>query len=96
MSAAVGAVSATKGVPFNAHLEDDHKNNNVGGEPDQLPYDDTAEETEAEEDSKLELDLGPQFSIKEQFDKDKVSFFLLCSYFHFLSLHLFFDEKAIW
>lgn len=90
MFAAVGAVSTTKGVPFNPHLEEELKNkgmNEVGGEPDQLPYSDSAnsddaEETEPEEDdddsrleSDRELDLGPQFSLKEQLEKDKVRFF---------------------
>ncbi|RDX95691.1 Rho GDP-dissociation inhibitor 1 [Mucuna pruriens] len=71
------AVSATKDVSFNAHLEEDLKNkgtNKVVGETDQLPYNDDAEgtESEAEEDPKLELlDLGPQFSLKEQIEKDK-------------------------
>ncbi|KAI9070542.1 hypothetical protein K1719_047495 [Acacia pycnantha] len=68
MSAAVGAVSATKDVTFNPHLEEELKNNEAH---------DTETETEAEEedDSKLEsdreLDLGPQFSLKEQLEKDK-------------------------
>ncbi|KAK7319019.1 hypothetical protein RJT34_03728 [Clitoria ternatea] len=71
------AVSATKDVPFNAHLEEElkHKGNNkVVGEPDQLPHNDDVEETEPEdeeEDPNLELDLGPQFSLKEQIEKDK-------------------------
>ncbi|CAJ1938794.1 unnamed protein product [Sphenostylis stenocarpa] len=72
------AVSATKDVPFNAHLEEDLKNkgtnnNVVVGEADQVPYNEDAEgtESEAEEDPKLELDLGPQFSLKEQIEKDK-------------------------
>ncbi|XP_057421740.1 rho GDP-dissociation inhibitor 1-like [Lotus japonicus] len=75
MSAAVGAVSTTKDVTFNAHLEEELKNkgiNKVDEEQDQLLYNDAAEETELEEeDSKLELDLGPQFSLKEQLEKDK-------------------------
>lgn len=79
MSAAVGAVSTTKDVIFNAHLEEELKNkgiNKVDEEQDQLLYNDAAEETELEEeDSKLELDLGPQFSLKEQLEKDKVTFF---------------------
>lgn len=68
MSAAVGAVSATKDLPFNPHLEEELENNEAQ---------DTEIETEAEEDddSKLEsdreLDLGPQFSLKEQLEKDK-------------------------
>ncbi|KAL3020320.1 hypothetical protein AAZX31_05G138100 [Glycine max] len=70
------AVSATKDVPFNAHLEEDIKNkgsNKVVGEADRLPYNDDAEGTdsETEEDPKLELDLGPQFSLREQLEKDK-------------------------
>lgn len=90
MSAAVGAVSATEDVPFDAHLDEELKNkgnNKVVREQDQFPYsdganyDDAAEETEPEEEeeSKLEsdreLDLGPQFSLKEQLEKDKVTFF---------------------
>ncbi|KAK7306395.1 hypothetical protein VNO77_44334 [Canavalia gladiata] len=77
MSAAVGTVSSTP-----SGLEEDLKNKGTE-EPHQLPYsdaansDDTAEETEPEEDvdSKLEsdreLDLGPQFTLKEQLEKDK-------------------------
>ncbi|KAL3003356.1 hypothetical protein AAZX31_08G103000 [Glycine max] len=72
------AVSATKDVPFNAHLEEDIKNKEINkvvnvGEADQIPYNDDAEGTdsEAEEDPKLELDLGPQCSLKEQLEKDK-------------------------
>lgn len=78
MSAAVGAVSTTKDVSFNAHLEEEHKNkgtNKVG-----VNYDDAEEivpdeDEEEEEEPKLELDLGPQFSLKEQLEKDKVRFF---------------------
>ncbi|KAK6645991.1 hypothetical protein PHAVU_L003646 [Phaseolus vulgaris] len=71
------AVSATKDVPFNAQLEEDltnkGTNNKVVGEADRVPYNEDAEgtESEAEEDPKLELDLGPQFSLKEQIEKDK-------------------------
>ncbi|RDY11845.1 Rho GDP-dissociation inhibitor 1 [Mucuna pruriens] len=76
MSTAVTVSSTTP------HLEEELKNkatdNNVGVKPDQLPYSDAAEETEPEEDdddSKLEsdreLDLGPQFTLKEQLEKDK-------------------------
>lgn len=86
MSAAVGAVSTTKDVTFNVHLEEEHKNkgtNKVGGELDKIPcsddgvnYDYVEEiEQEEDEDTKLELDLGPQFSLKEQLEKDKVRFF---------------------
>ncbi|XP_020229845.1 rho GDP-dissociation inhibitor 1 [Cajanus cajan] len=69
------AVSATKDVPFN--LEEELKNkgtNKVVGETNQVSYNDDAEgtESEGEEDPKLELlDLGPQFSLKEQLEKDK-------------------------
>ncbi|KAH1226918.1 Rho GDP-dissociation inhibitor 1 [Glycine max] len=82
MSAAVSSTTS--------HLEEELKNNNnnnnnVGGESDQPPYNegansDVAEETEPEEDddSKLEsnkeLDLGPQFTLKEQLEKDKPPF----------------------
>lgn len=74
MSATVGAVSSTtKDVSFNPHLEEEELKN-------QLPYNsDDAEETEPEEyddsnrlESDRELDLGPQFSLKEQLEKDKV------------------------
>ncbi|KAL2343480.1 hypothetical protein Fmac_004765 [Flemingia macrophylla] len=69
------AVSATKDVPFN--LEEELKNkgtNKVVGETNQVAFNDDAEgsESEGEEDPKLELlDLGPQFSLKEQLEKDK-------------------------
>ncbi|TKY47786.1 Rho GDP-dissociation inhibitor 1 [Spatholobus suberectus] len=79
MSAAVSSTTP--------HLEEELKNkatdnNNVGGEPNQLPCSDgansdVAEETEpeADDDSKLEsdreLDLGPQVTLKEQLEKDK-------------------------
>ncbi|KAG2409606.1 Rho GDP-dissociation inhibitor [Vigna angularis] len=71
------AVSATKDVPFNSQLEEDLKNkgtnNKVVGEADRVPYTEDAEgtESEAEEDPKLKLDLGPRFSLKEQIEKDK-------------------------
>ncbi|KAK7247021.1 hypothetical protein RIF29_41897 [Crotalaria pallida] len=76
MSAAVGAVSATKDVNFNAHLEEDLKNKGTNNKVDGANYDDdAAEETEPEEESKLEsdkeLNLGPQVSLKEQLEKDK-------------------------
>ncbi|WVZ22038.1 hypothetical protein V8G54_000582 [Vigna mungo] len=70
------AVSATKDVPFNSQLEEDLKNkgtnNKVVGEADRVPYTEDAEgtESEAEEDPKLKLDLGPRFSLKEQIEKD--------------------------
>ncbi|KAJ1407331.1 Rho protein GDP-dissociation inhibitor [Sesbania bispinosa] len=71
MSAAVGAVSTTKDVPFNVHLEEELKNKGTN-KVDGVNYDDAEEtEPEEEEDSKLELDLGPQFSLKEQLEKDK-------------------------
>ncbi|KAI4334861.1 hypothetical protein L6164_013569 [Bauhinia variegata] len=78
MSAAVGAVSTTMDVPFNPHVEEELKNNNGILEKEKLPQKDDTE-TEAEEedddDSKLEsdreLDLGPQFSLREQLEKDK-------------------------
>ncbi|KAK7359352.1 hypothetical protein VNO77_01307 [Canavalia gladiata] len=70
------AVSTTNDVPFNAHLEQELKNkgtNKVVGESHRLPYGDGAEETEPEEEEEpmLKLDLGPQFSLKEQLEKDK-------------------------
>ena len=86
MSAAVSSTTSH----LEEELKNNNNNNNVGGESDQPPYNegansDVAEETEPEEDddSKLEsnkeLDLGPQFTLKEQLEKDKVrfSFFLL-------------------
>jgi len=76
MSAAVGAVSTTKDVSFNAHLEEEHKNK--GTNKVDVNYDDAEEivaDEDEEEEPKLELDLGPQFSLKEQLEKDKVSFF---------------------
>jgi len=93
MSAAVGAVSTTKDVSFNAHLEEEHKSkgtNKVG-----VNYDDAEEivpDEEEEEEPKLELDLGPQFSLKEQLEKDKVSFFFFKWFLNlfYLSLAVFF------
>ena len=82
MSAAVGAVSSsTKEVSFNTHLEEELKNKGVNS--DGANTDHTEEtETEDDDDSKLEtdreLDLGPQFSLKEQLEKDKVRFFSMC------------------
>lgn len=61
-----------------------NKKNKVGGEPSRLPNSDNGYENdhedyadpEEEDDAKLksnkELDLGPQFSLKEQLEKDKV------------------------
>ncbi|KAK7311426.1 hypothetical protein RJT34_09561 [Clitoria ternatea] len=82
MSAVVS--STTKDVvSFNSHLEEELKtkgtDNKAGGEPDSdaAHSDYATEETEPEEDddSKLEsdreLDLGPQFTLKEQLEKDK-------------------------
>ncbi|KAJ7957297.1 rho GDP-dissociation inhibitor 1-like [Quillaja saponaria] len=83
MSAAVGAVSATKDVTFNSQLEEELKNKSmdkvgVDGETNKLPYlddNDDQHEPEEDDDSRLEsdkeLDLGPQFSLKEQLEKDK-------------------------
>ncbi|CAJ2677548.1 unnamed protein product [Trifolium pratense] len=73
MFAAVGAMSKTKDVSFNVHLEEENKNkgtNKVGDEN----YDDVEQielDEDEEEEHKLELDLGPQFSLKEQLEKDK-------------------------
>lgn len=84
MSAAVGAISATKDVSFNPQMEEEelknNKNNKVGAEPShELPHtDDGREDDELEEEiatklikSEKELDLGPQLSLKEQLEKDK-------------------------
>lgn len=62
-----------------------NKNNNVGGEPGKLPHsddghadndindgDELEEENDAQMKSEKELDLGPQVSLKEQLEKDKV------------------------
>lgn len=93
MSAAVGAVSTTKDVSFNAHLEEEHKNkgtNKVG-----VNYDEAEEivpDEDEEEEPKLELDLGPQFSLKEQLEKDKVrfSFEMVSEFILFVSSSFFF------
>ncbi|XP_041010012.1 rho GDP-dissociation inhibitor 1-like [Juglans microcarpa x Juglans regia] len=87
MSAVVGTFTATKDVTFNPQMEEEelksNKNNNVGGEPVQVPHsdddhddiDDDGDELEEENEAKLksekELDLGPQVSLKEQLEKDK-------------------------
>lgn len=99
MSAAVGAVSATKDVTFSSQREeeelvknDDMKNTAALGDDQpslsQLPEGDdhNAEEGDLDEEddevaalkSEKELVLGPQFSLKEQLEKDKVcvNFFL--------------------
>ncbi|CAI8618533.1 unnamed protein product [Vicia faba] len=73
MSAAVGAVSATKDVSFNVHLEEENKNKGTK-KVDGVNYDDVEEivlDEDEEEEHKVELDLGPQFSLKEQLEKDK-------------------------
>ncbi|KAJ7979132.1 rho GDP-dissociation inhibitor 1-like [Quillaja saponaria] len=83
MSATIGAVSATKDVTFNPQLEEELKNKSkdkvgVNGEPNKLSNignNDDEHEPEEDDDSRLEsdreLDLGPQFSLKEQLEKDK-------------------------
>ncbi|XP_075655702.1 rho GDP-dissociation inhibitor 1-like [Castanea sativa] len=81
------AISATKDVTFNPQMEEEElmnkKNNMVGGEPSRLPNSDNGHENDHEDDdepeeeddvklkSNKELDLGPQFSLKEQLEKDK-------------------------
>ena len=92
MSAAVGAISATKDVAFNLQMEEEelknNKNSKAGDEvpSHELPHteddgheddDDDDDELEEEHAAKLiksekELDLGPQVSLKEQLEKDKV------------------------
>ena len=85
MSAAVSSTTPHLEEELKNKATNNKKKNNVGGESDQPPYNDgansdVAEETEPEEDddSKLEsnkdLDLGPQFTLKEQLEKDKVRF----------------------
>ncbi|KAG4920013.1 hypothetical protein JHK84_048858 [Glycine max] len=82
MSAAVSSTTPHLEEELKNKATNNKKKNNVGGESDQPPYNDgansdVAEETEPEEDddSKLEsnkdLDLGPQFTLKEQLEKDK-------------------------
>ncbi|KAH0992467.1 hypothetical protein GBA52_003950 [Prunus armeniaca] len=92
MSAAVGAISATKDVTFSSQREeeelvknDDMKNTAALGDDQpslsQLPEGDdhNAEEGDLDEEddevaalkSEKELVLGPQFSLKEQLEKDK-------------------------
>lgn len=91
MSAALGAVSATKDVSFNVHLEEEHKNKGTN-KVDGANYDDVEEivlDEDEEEEHKVELDLGPQFSLKEQLEKDKVRFFSNVSEFWFLILDVF-------
>lgn len=72
MSSTVGAVSSTTNdVPYNSHLEEqeDDAPNSIS---------DDAEETEPEDDDDdKELDLGPQFTLKEQLEKDKVCIIFL-------------------
>ena len=93
------AISATKDVTFNPQMEEEelmnNKNNKVGGEPSRLPNSDDGhendhevdDEPEEEDDAKLksnkELDLGPQFSLKEQLEKDKVYMIFLFSFLSF-------------
>jgi Rho GDP-dissociation inhibitor len=93
MSAAVGAISATKDVAFNPQMEEEElKNNRNSKAGDEVPShelphtedddgheddDDDDDELEEEHAAKLiksekELDLGPQVSLKEQLEKDKV------------------------
>jgi Rho GDP-dissociation inhibitor len=77
MFSAVGAMSnKTKDVSFNnVHLEEEHKNKGTNKVSDEN-YDDVEQiELDEDEEPKLELDLGPQFSLKEQLEKDKVRFF---------------------
>jgi len=80
MSAAVGAaVSATKDVTFNPQLEEEEiKNNNnnvIISEAKQLPHRNDGHEDDHDELKEVkneeDLDLGPQFSLKEQLEKDK-------------------------
>lgn len=71
MSSTVGAVSSTTNdAPYNSHLEEqeDDAPNSIS---------DDAEETEPEDDDDKELDLGPQFTLKEQLEKDKVCIIFL-------------------
>ncbi|KAB1213465.1 Rho GDP-dissociation inhibitor 1 [Morella rubra] len=81
-SAAVGAISSTRDVTLNPQMEEEelknNKNNEVEGETGQLPHGDDDQgddELEEEDDAELkfgkEFDLGPQFSLKEQLEKDK-------------------------
>ncbi|KAK9288876.1 hypothetical protein L1049_017342 [Liquidambar formosana] len=86
MSALVGAFSTSKNITFDPEMEkEEQKNNNnhAGGEASQLScgdevdkneddgHDDEEEEDAVNLKSDKELELGPQFSLKEQLEKDK-------------------------
>jgi Rho GDP-dissociation inhibitor len=87
MFSAVGAMSnKTKDVSFNVHLEEEHKNKGTNKVSDEN-YDDVEQielDEDEEEEPKLELDLGPQFSLKEQLEKDKVRFFFFKWFLNFI------------
>lgn len=76
MSAAVGAsVSSTttaNDVPYNPRLEEQQQQHDA----EQTEPDDDDDDDDSRLDSDGELDLGPQFTLKEQLEKDKVSFFI--------------------
>ena len=103
MSALVGAIS--KDITFNPVMEKEEKNKNTEpthddpekteGEGHEDDEDDETEEEDTKQKKALEkkeLELGPQFSLKEQLEKDKVfslSVFMLllkCTLFHEFSL----------
>ncbi|KAB2623064.1 rho GDP-dissociation inhibitor 1-like [Pyrus ussuriensis x Pyrus communis] len=90
MSAAVGAISATKGATFNSQMAEeelvnsDKKNMAASvekpsqllpkgddGHSDEVDLDEEGDEVAALESEKDQLVLGPQFSLKEQLEKDK-------------------------
>lgn len=90
MSAAVGGVSSTtkESVSYTPpHLEEDSDAPNNS--------DDAIDETETEDDddsrleSDRELDLGPQFTLKEQLEKDKACFLFFLP-FHCIAFQLLF------
>ena len=99
MSAAVGTFSASKETGFNkteTKKEElgDNKNKKFVDEAENNDHheedDDDHNESEHDEDddaklkSEKKLDLGPQFSLKEQLEKDKVYLHETIILFHFL------------
>ena len=61
---------------------DDHRE---GGDDDHNDDDEHDEEDDVKLKSEKELDLGPQFSLKEQLEKDKVFFHFSAQFFFFPS-----------
>ncbi|KAA8548326.1 hypothetical protein F0562_000010 [Nyssa sinensis] len=83
MSAIAGAISASQDISFSSEMEKKEeqkkKNNNMndeeaeenGNNRDNDDKDEKEEEDHTKLKSDKELDLGPQFSLKEQLEKDK-------------------------